>query len=46
MIVQVHVDGLALTEGTESDHVFVRVERHAVESSGVTKLGVDGDLVP
>lgn len=25
-IVQVHVDRLALTEGAESNHVFVRVE--------------------
>lgn len=44
-VVQVHVDWLALTEGTERDHVFVRVETHTVERSGVTKLRVDGDLV-
>lgn len=44
-VVQVHVDRLALTEGTERDHVFVRVEAHAVERSGVTKLRVDGNLV-
>lgn len=44
-IKQVHMDRLALSEGTESDHVFVRVERHAMESSGVTKLRVDCNLV-
>lgn len=44
-IVQVHVDRLALTEGAESNHVFVRVEWNAVESSGVTKLRVDCNLV-
>lgn len=44
-IVQVHMDRLALTEATESNHVFVRVERHAVEGSGVTKLRVDCNLV-
>lgn len=44
-IVQVHVDWLSLTKGTECDHVFVRVEAHTVERSGVTKLRVDGNLV-
>lgn len=44
-IVQVHVDGLAPPKGTEGHHVFVRVERDAVESSGVTKFRVDRNLV-
>lgn len=44
-VVQVHVDGLALTVGAESYHVFVRVERHAVESGAVTELRVDCNLV-
>lgn len=44
-IIQVYMDRLGLTEGTESNHVFVRVERHAMESSGITKLRVDGNLV-
>lgn len=44
-IVAVHADRLALTEGTESDHVLVRVEGHAVESRAVTKLRVDSNLV-
>lgn len=44
-IVQVHVDGLAPPEGTEGHHVFVRVERDAVKSSGVTKFRVDRNLV-
>lgn len=44
-IVQVDVDGLAPPEGTEGHHVFVRVERDAVESGGVTKFGVDRNLV-
>lgn len=44
-IVQVHMHRLTLTEGTESNHVFMRVECHAVESGGVTELGVDCNLV-
>ncbi|KAG7229092.1 hypothetical protein INR49_013033, partial [Caranx melampygus] len=47
----VHVDWLALTEGTESHHVLVRVEGHAVEGSGVhhpqdTVFGVDEQAAP
>lgn len=44
-IVQVHVDGLALAEGAEGHHVFMRVEGDAVESHGVAELSVDRHLV-
>lgn len=44
-IVQVHVDGLAVAEGAEGHHVFMRVEGDAVESRGVAELRVDRHLV-
>ena len=45
MVIQVDVDGLALTEGTEGHHVLVRVERHAAECCGVAQLRVHCQLV-
>lgn len=39
------MDRLVLSKGTEGNHVFMRVERHAVESSGITELGVDRDCI-
>lgn len=44
-VVLVCVDRLALAKGTEGNHVLVRVERHTVESSGITELRVDRDRI-
>lgn len=45
MIIQVDLDRLTLTVTTEGHHVLMRVEGHTVESSGVTELIVDCNLV-
>lgn len=45
-IVLVHVHRLALAEGAEGHHVFMRVEGDGVQRCGVAELRVDRHLVP